>query len=240
MRTMCYTLGSLIGLGLLAPAWSQGPESSFKGQVKIGQHKQKLERGKLYRVKVESDGFRPNVTVRPGYFIHTGEANQGDTFLGFLFPQESREYKFLVLPNLFDEIGDGPLNYTMQISNIPLAEKPVLEEKAKLEKADPIYKNPDLGFDKKCLFKAFPIKMQAKQFYIIDMVRSGDDIDPYLYLEGPDGKIVASDDDSGGSLNARIIYQPRRSGAYRIIASTLVPATGAFTLTVRSQAKEKE
>jgi hypothetical protein len=53
-----------------------------------------------------------------------------------------------------------------------------------------------------------------------------------------DGKIVASDDDSGGDYNARIIFQVRRAGDYRIIATTLRRATGPFTLTVRTQAAD--
>jgi len=79
--------------------------------------------------------------------------------------------------------------------------------------------------------------MKAGRYYIIDMVKSSK-IDPYLYLEGPNAKVVAQDDDSGGNLNARIVYQPTTDGEYRVIATTLSPATGEFTLTVRTQAKE--
>ena len=79
----------------------------------------------------------------------------------------------------------------------------------------------------------FSVKLKARQFYIIDMMRGTEEIDPYLFLEDSEGKIVASDDDSGGNRNARIVFSPRRDSEYRIIATTLSPANGPFTLTVR-------
>jgi hypothetical protein len=45
--------------------------------------------------------------------------------------------------------------------------------------------------------------------------------------------VVAQDDDSGGDLNARIVYAPPQDGEFRVIATTLNKALGGFTLTVR-------
>src|SRR5262249_11778074 len=41
------------------------------------------------------------------------------------------------------------------------------------------------------------------------------------------------DDDSGGDLNARIIYTTPQDGEFRIIAANLSKGPGSFTLTVR-------
>ena len=65
-------------------------------------------------------------------------------------------------------------------------------------------------------------------------------LDPYLYLEDvnpamPMQKIVASDDDSGGDLNARIVYRATKDGEFRIIATSLNKTPGDFTVTVREQ-----
>lgn len=49
--------------------------------------------------------------------------------------------------------------------------------------------------------------------------------DPYLYLIGPDGAVLAEDDDGGNALNARI---PARSGFFKL------PASGVYTIEVTS------
>jgi hypothetical protein len=158
----------------------------------------------------------------------------------YFLPTETREYRILVGANAIQDDLEATNDYTFKVSAIRIDKTPILKEKKELTDDDPKYANREL-VRKDSHYKAFPIKMKAKTFYVIDMVRSGDDeqFDPFLYLEDGDGKIVAFDDDSGGNLNARIVFQPRRAGDYRIIASTLMPATGAFTLTIRTQqAKE--
>ena len=44
---------------------------------------------------------------------------------------------------------------------------------------------------------------------------------------------LAEDDDSGGGLNARILFTAQRDGMYRIIATSLYPALGRYTVTVQ-------
>jgi hypothetical protein len=230
-------LAALLALGVLGLSGLRAQDVTVKGKIRVGQHRQQLEKGKLYHVKVEADGFRPLVSIRPGYFVYVN-SGENDTFQAYFMPRETRQYALVVAPDLFDELGEGSLKYTATITNIPLAAKPLLAEAARLTDRDPIYKIPDVDFQKKCHFKAYPLKMKARQFYVIDMEKISENMDPYLYLEGPDGKVVAQDDDSGGDLNARLIFQPRRDGDYRIIATTLSPATGEFRLTVRGQGKK--
>jgi len=211
-----------------------------KGQLKIGAHRAKLEAGKLYEVRVQGEGFRPLVILRPSNFwFPLNTESSRDLFRAYVVPKETKENQLFVTPDLYDaDLDDGPLDYSLTIKSIPLEKKPVLEEKAELTEKDPVYNHPDLFGKRDCFSKAYPIKMKARQFYIIEMVRKDDQLDPYLYLEGADKKIVAQDDDGAGNLNARIIYQPRKDGEHRIIATTLRRATGEFTLTVRAQAKE--
>jgi hypothetical protein len=231
---------ALLLLAAFLPSLHGGEKSQpLKGQVKVGTHALKMDSGKLYQIIVAGEGFRPMVSIRPGFFQVQNQLDRGDTFEAFFVPQETKEYRLFVLPDLYDdELGVGPLDYTVNLKNIPLEEKALVKEEAKLTAEDPIYKSKDAVFQRDTHFKAYPVTMKAKQFYIIDMVRSTDNFDPYLFLEDSEGKVVSSNDDGGGNLNSRIIFQPRRDGDYRVIATTLSRATGPFSLTVRTQAKE--
>ena len=59
------------------------------------------------------------------------------------------------------------------------------------------------------------------------------EIDAYLRLEDANGKQLAEDDDSGGNLDARIIFTAPRDGIYRVVATSCSPANGRFTLSVK-------
>jgi hypothetical protein len=74
-------------------------------------------------------------------------------------------------------------------------------------------------------------RMQAGQTYTIDMTSSWDN---FLRLENSQGQQLGADDDTGGNLNARIVFRAPEDGWYRIIATTYAPAaTGTYTLKVR-------
>jgi thiol-disulfide isomerase/thioredoxin len=83
--------------------------------------------------------------------------------------------------------------------------------------------------------KVHEIDLEAGKVYRIDM--TSDAIDSYLRLEDPDGKVVATDDDGGGDLNARIVYKAKRTATYKIIASAVKSGVkeevvGPYRLTV--------
>lgn len=80
---------------------------------------------------------------------------------------------------------------------------------------------------------AHTVKLKAGKTYTIDMVSS--DFDSYLFLEDAKGAQLAEDDDSGGMLNARIMFTPTRDGDYRVVTTTFgVGMGGAYTLTVKA------
>lgn len=73
--------------------------------------------------------------------------------------------------------------------------------------------------------------MKTGQTYTINLTSTG--WDNYLRLESPQGQPVAADDDSGGNLNARIIYRCPQDGWHRIIVTSFSPgASGNYTLKV--------
>jgi predicted Zn finger-like uncharacterized protein len=86
--------------------------------------------------------------------------------------------------------------------------------------------------------KLYAIRMEANRTYEIDMISN--DFDAYLNVVDETGRIVAADDDSGGNLNARIIFTPARGGLFHIEATHCpqelnpdVPTTGNYTLIIR-------
>ncbi|HMF17635.1 MAG TPA: hypothetical protein VKE98_10540, partial [Gemmataceae bacterium] len=85
-------------------------------------------------------------------------------------------------------------------------------------------------------FKVHTFKMLAGHKYQIDMKST--EIDPFLRLEDPAGKMVAFNDDvAQNDLNSRIIYFAEKPGTYRIIATNFISKlrdakTGKYTLTV--------
>jgi hypothetical protein len=237
MRVRGWVL-SVAGLfWLLSATQAQDGVTKVKGKIMIGDHRTKMEVGKIYEVRVEGEGFRPVVQIRPGRgIVGVRTEADGDTFSGYFMPMESREHRILITPETYD-LGDGPFTFNLTIRPIILSEKPALQEKTKLTADDPIYKE---GGRKDCYFKGYPFKMKAKQAYVIEMISTSNlDMEPNLFLEAPDGNIVA-DNDAGIGKTARIVYVPRRDGEYRIIASTYARAVGDFTLTVRTQHPPKE
>jgi hypothetical protein len=243
-------LTALAPLGLLAA--QEGDKGlDVKGQIKIGNHAVKMEAGKLYEIRAQGRGFRPIVRIK-GNFSSVEESFYEDAVTHFLVPTGTMEYRLYVTVDTsgFGQVPDvpaGPLDYTLKVTRIPFSDKPLLKRDSSLTAEDPLYANWQSDLKTYFYYKAFPVKLEADRFYIIDMVRKEIDkvrrrkeIDPFLYLEDAKGRILAQDDDGRDNLNARIIFKPDRSGDYRIIASTLRKATGPFTLTVRKQLKEKE
>jgi hypothetical protein len=206
----------------------QADGQEFKGQVKIGLHKVKLEANKLYQIEIDSPkDFPLNVEVPNGRLVRVlGKDFRVDKI--FFLPNTAKEYSFYVLPPGFGLPQESTVNYSLKITAKALAEKPLLQEKVTLTQKDATYKDLQDSF-----YKPYKVNLKAGQLYLIDLVKAGQNQDPFLFLEGPDGKVVAQDDDSGGDLNARIIYAPLQDGEFRIIATDLRKAVGDYTLTVR-------
>lgn len=230
----CFTL-----LALLSPLIAQEKDKpqTASGQVKVGVHKYKLNAGKLYQLKVDGEGFSPQVNLRPGWFAFSETLNQGDTFQAYILPTETKEHRITILPSAYgDDLDDKTFDYKVSLTPIPLAEKAVLEEKGKLAETDPVYNNANGGEKKP--HKAIPIQLKARQVYIISLKSNTKEYDPLLLLEGPGGTIVASNDDGGGDgTNSRLFFQTRRNGEHKIIVTTSSKEVGEFVLTVQTTDK---
>jgi len=104
-------------------------------------------------------------------------------------------------------------------------EKGVASYKGALTRTDPKYAGNKIH-------KLFTVKLQKDSTYQIDHISAN--MDCYLYLIGPDGNVLAQDDDGGDGLNSRISHKAGKTGEYRIVATSLGGSSvGAFTFSVR-------
>jgi hypothetical protein len=84
----------------------------------------------------------------------------------------------------------------------------------------------------KCRCKTYIVNLAAGVRYTI--VLESRQFDSYLRLEDEKGLRLAENDDGiPGTLHSRIDFIPPQAGSYRLVATSLTPAFGAFRLTVR-------
>ena len=100
--------------------------------------------------------------------------------------------------------------------------------KGKASVASAIIGNDPVYMGKK--HKMFLVELEAGKSYQIDLTSQA--FDPYLFLEDPDGKLLARDDDGGGFPNARITIKANAKGKHRIITTYFGGGAGDFNLTV--------
>ena len=81
--------------------------------------------------------------------------------------------------------------------------------------------------------------MKAGQTYTIDMISS--ELDSYLRLLDSKDKQLDEDDDSGGMLNSRIIFNCSKEGDYKVVCTTFAAnMTGNYLLTVKSNVNNQK
>src|SRR5436309_629213 len=103
---------------------------------------------------------------------------------------------------------------------------------AELTKDDPADAVKKLS---KC--KVYTFTMKKDSTWEINL--KSNDFDAYLRLEDSAGKQLAEDDDSGGNLDAKIVFKAPKDDTYQIIVTTYdANTTGKFTLTAEQPKKE--
>jgi hypothetical protein len=82
--------------------------------------------------------------------------------------------------------------------------------------------------------KVFLVKLVKGKTYQIDMRTAA--FDAYLRLENAKKTQLAEDDDSGGDLDAQILFTPTEDGVYRIITTSFnEDETGPFNLRIEEK-----
>ncbi|WP_204140408.1 tetratricopeptide repeat protein [Halomicronema sp. CCY15110] len=79
-------------------------------------------------------------------------------------------------------------------------------------------------------FNVYTFEGQAGETVSIEMLSEA--FDTYLLLRGPEGQVIAQDDDGYGGTNSLIVVTLPATGTYRVIANSYTAgATGQYTLT---------
>jgi Ca2+-binding EF-hand superfamily protein len=91
---------------------------------------------------------------------------------------------------------------------------------------------PNEGYQRKKSYKIFTIRLEGGRTYQFEQVSQV--YFAFLYLEGPNGRILDSNDSGGNGRTARIVHRAAETGTYRLIATSQGGfRTGAFSLSVR-------
>jgi tetratricopeptide (TPR) repeat protein len=116
---------------------------------------------------------------------------------------------------------------------VPQGLIPPVSIQEQLALTDPI----DQARPQACRCKVYNVHLTTGMAYSI--VLESNQFDAYLRLEDDRGNKLDENDDGGPGfgLNSRIVHRASRTGSFRVIATSLVPSIGAFTLSVRPLAE---
>ena len=190
-------------------------------------HAFKMAPGSIYTIDLVSTDFDSflrleNAEGRQLAFDDDG----GGGFNSRIVFRPLKEEVFRIIATTYPIGQTGKYTLTIRQAVQPVPGKVVFSHKDRLLADDPpdkVRRNPH---------KVHTFKMKAGQVYFLDLVST--EFDTYLRLEDSSGKQLAEDDDSGGNLNARIVFHAQREDNYRIIATSYqAGASGMYTLTVR-------
>jgi hypothetical protein len=171
--------------------------------------------------------------------------------------QELRRYAYHRVYELQKGDQDGEIDYSLSLSDAMVIAKKgqngwVADIQSVPEKADAAITGPTIHskltaqdpFDrlrKGCRAKVFTIDVAAGQC-IIDLT-SGDGrpgphnpgfFDTYLRIEDVRGKVIAENDDHGGTFNSQVTLNITRAGQIRVVVTSFPPGvTGDFQLRIR-------
>jgi hypothetical protein len=203
-------------------------------RLEIIENSREFEKGKTYSIMVTGTGFGPELQILEGNRTVATAFNgrwfgfgpDAETITTLLFaPSRTMVYRVVVGVGSVTEQRKAPLVYSMRIAEIQSA----LSVNGQLTKSDPV--DARRGGPR----KHHTVKLEGGKNYQIDLASRA--FDAYLFLEDNAGNVLLEDDDSGGNLNARIIFRPSKTDTYRIVATTfdgggLRGAAGPYTLTV--------
>ncbi len=78
---------------------------------------------------------------------------------------------------------------------------------------------------------AYSFEGEAGQIMTIEL--QSEEFDPMLLLKGPDGEVLTSNDDYGGTLNSTIVIELPEPGTYSAVASSFSGLGGSYQIEVR-------
>jgi hypothetical protein len=196
----------------------------------------KMVKGRTYQIDMKSKDVDSYLRLENSKGARVAEDDDsGDDLDARIIYKAEETGNFKIYATTFNGGETGKFTLTVRDKDAPAATGKAIELKndkgkatytGNLDKDDTLYRNKK--------HKLFTFRMEAGKTYQIDHMSEA--FDAYLYLEDPDGKLLAQDDDGGEGLNSRIIYKAEKTGNYRMIATSLSGrATGEFTFSVRQK-----
>lgn len=105
------------------------------------------------------------------------------------------------------------------------------EEWATFEYEEPATTNTVVSTFDRAGDMTYRFEAQKDMLYVI--LYQSDEYDTYLYLDGPDGVEIASNDDSAGNLNSLIVFTAPENGTYTARLDSFEPgASGEYTVSL--------
>ena len=188
----------------------------------------KMTKGQTYQIDMKSKDIDSYLRLENPAGDEVAKDDDGGGFPDariIYTPEETGDFK--IIATTFGGNSTGKFTLTARDTVIALKnDKGMATYTGSIEGKDALYKGKK--------HKAFTFPMEAGKTYQIDHMSTK--FDCYLYLIGPDGKVLAEDDDGGEGLNSRIEFKAEKAGTYRIIATSLGGSgTGDFTFSVREK-----
>jgi serine protease Do len=199
----------------------------------------KMVKGAKYEIIMRSDDLDSYLRLenpKGDQVAEDDDSGQGNTGLDAKIEYEATETgDFKVIATTFAPGATGKFKLTVKQIGGP-AEKGK-ETSIKLKDGKGSYTGKlgnDDGKFKNKVAKTIEVNLEEGKEYQFDLMSR--DFDSYLYLLGPDGAVLAEDDDSGGNLDSRIVHKIAKSGRYRLVVSSFGGSdTGEFTLSVEQK-----
>ncbi len=191
----------------------------------------KMRAGRTYIIDLKSAAFDSFLRLEDQQGRKLAENDDGDDNLDSrLVFRPGKDDTFHIIATTIDEGQTG--NFTLTVRET--IEKEVLTVKSQLTNNLPKDKVQQGSFH-----RVHEVKMVKDRVYVVELASK--DFDSYLRLEDPQGQELADDDDGGGGLNSRIVFQAPDSAVFRIIATTLEDgATGRYQLRIHEVQEPKD
>lgn len=138
----------------------------------------------------------------------------------------------------FDAVAANPRVGSLDTSTVPTPDLNALLGPIDPAAATPIVYGQQVAgeINDEHWLRTYRLEGEANQEIILTMQATGEDLDAYLIILGPDGERVAENDDSGSTTNSEIRLTLPATGTYVIVATRFLErdgfGTGGFNLQV--------
>lgn len=212
-------------------------------------HVVKLEKGKSYEIRMESDDFDTYLRVEDSTGNQLAEDDDGGGGLNSLIRLKAdKDDAYKIIATTFGPNASGNYSLTVKDTNpgkavakekdpkerkdIKLPKLSTPTEKEAIKKQDKIEDGDPIDPERNNASKVYTVELKEGAAYTIDMVST--DFDAYLRVLDADGNELADDDDSGGNLDARVLFIPEKTATYKVVATSFNGGTGAFDLSIKT------